>query len=77
MACRALVNGRPCRAASRRDGDYCQAHRHVEHVAVTVSLADLWRLAEEFDQRSREAGERYSAASFVEWLKPGLNGLDG
>ncbi len=42
-----------------------------------MTLAELWRLAEEFDQRSREAGELYPAAEFVAWLKPDLDGLEG
>jgi len=72
LRCRALVRGEPCRAFSLRDAEYCQGHRHVEHVDVLIPLVDLWRLAEEFDSRSREAGELYSAAEFLSWLKPEL-----
>lgn len=47
-------------------------HRHALTGGLTVTVAELFRLAEEFDQRSAEAGERYSAAEFVAWVKPEL-----
>ena len=39
-----------------------------------VALDDLWRLAEEFDRRSREAGELYSTAEFLSWASPSWPG---
>ena len=45
--------------------------------ALSATLFDLWRFAEEFDERSREVGELYPAAEFVAWLKPELDGLEG
>lgn len=76
MPCQVRVNGRPCRAAPMRGAGYCIAHRHHRLGVASVSLAALSKLAEEFDERSREASQLYSAAEFVSWLKPELDGQD-
>jgi hypothetical protein len=67
-----MINGRLCRAAPLRGRPYCFAHRLRLGADATVTVRELYRLAEEFDQRSREAGELYPAVEFVEWLKPEL-----
>lgn len=78
MPCPVRVNGQPCRARPLRDRPYCYAHdRYGASGRLNVRLADLWRLADEFDERSCEAGELYSASEFVAWLKPELDGLEG
>jgi hypothetical protein len=56
-----------------RGTDVCYPHRHHRLAGVTVSLLELTRLAETFDQRSRSAGELYPAADFVSWLAPELD----
>jgi hypothetical protein len=78
MACSVIINGLPCRAWPLRDRPYCyNHHRYGATKARSATLVDLWRLAEEFDERSREVGELYPAAEFVAWLKPDLDGLEG
>lgn len=79
MACSVILNGQPCRGWALRDRPYCYAHDRYgsPKAQPTTTLGDLWRFAEEFDQRSSEAGELYSAAEFVAWLKPELDGLEG
>jgi hypothetical protein len=74
--CRILLNGRPCRALPVRGADYCIGHRRHRLADASVTLAELWRLAEEPDQRSAEAGELYPAVKFVAWVKPDLDGME-
>lgn len=70
--CRVSVDGRRCRAAPLRGRVYCYAHRFSVAGDFTVTVAELGRLAEEFDQRSAEVGELYPAVEFVAWVKPEL-----
>lgn len=78
MACSVILDGQPCRGWPLRDKPYCYTHdRYGGPRARKASLVELWRLAEEFDERSRDAGELYSATEFVAWLKPELDGLEG
>ncbi len=79
MECSVITNGLPCRARPLRDRPYCYNHHRYGATteARSATLVDLWRLAEEFDERSREVGELYPAAEFVAWLKPELDGLEG
>lgn len=72
-----MVDGRPCQVAPWRGRTYCWPHRFAVSAGTSVTLDELWRLAEEFDQRSREAGELYPAVEFVAWVKPELDGLEG
>ncbi len=78
MECSVIIHGLPCRARPLRDTPYCyNHHRYGGPKALSATLFDLWRFAEEFDERSREVGELYPAAEFVAWLKPDLDGLEG
>ncbi len=63
--------------AAARQAVLLQPSSLWRHQGALCALVDLWRLAEEFDERSREVGELYPAAEFVAWLKPELDGLEG
>lgn len=52
---------------------YCYAHR-VGVGDRSVTLRELLRLADEFDASS---SERFTAAEFVAWVKPEIDGLEG
>lgn len=71
MPCRVLINGRTCRATPIRGTDYCFSHRRHRLAATSVTLAELWSLAEVFDGCGAD-GVRCSAAEFVEWLRVDL-----
>lgn len=64
--------GRRCRAAPLTGADVCLAHRHHRLAGISVTLAELSRLAETFDEQSRMEGAAYSAIDFIIWCAPEL-----
>ena len=59
------VNGRTCQAAPIRGRPYCWPHRHVFGGDATITLPELRRLAEDFDDMG---GDLFKASEFVAWV---------